>query len=262
MFLAAPLAPRARLRIPPVATSLLLAANLAVAAWTVTSTRALDGERVRAAARFGAVAGETSRLHAVRGAALGAELAAITAHDPIEALGYRAGGAESHAVSALFLHVDAGHVLLNVIVLAAAGACLEQVWGAAAVLALFLGGGACGLALDARLAPPALIVGSSAGVAALLGACFVRFRNRRLPFGFVHLEFLRPRFGSFHIAVPVVGCAWLALQSAGACADAVYGNSGVAFVSHLAGAGLGITAALCAATARRLRRRVQASQLP
>ena len=263
MFLAAPLAPRARLRIPPIATWLLLSANLAVAAWTATQTRALDVERAHAAARFGtAAADEAPRLHAVRGAALGAELAAITARDPIEALGYRTGGAESNAVSALFLHVSAAHVLLNTVALAAAGACLEQAWGAAAVLALFLGAGAFGIAFDARLAPPALLVGSSAGVAALLGACFVRFRHRRLPFGFVHLEYLRPRFGSFQIAVPVVGCAWLAVQSAGAFADAVCGDSGVAFVSHLAGAGLGIAAALGAEAVQRLRRPIQAAQLP
>ena len=260
MFLAAPLAPHARLRIPPVATSLLLSANLAAVAWTATQTRVLDSARVCAEARFGTVnTDESPRLHAVRGAALGAELAAITARDPLEALGYRSGGEESRAISALFLHVSTGHLLLNAVALAAAGACLEQVWGAAAVLGLFLGAGAFGLALDARIAPPAVLVGSSAGVAALLGACFVRFRHRRLPLGFVYLEFLRPRVGTFQIAVPVVGCAWLMLQSVGAFADAVCGDSGVAFVSHLAGAGLGIAAAIGSAAVQRLLRPVQAA---
>ncbi len=248
MFLATPLAPRARLSVAPLATGLLVSLNLAVAAWTLPQAAQLQDARLHAEAveALDPAPDMPARLHAIRRAAVGAELAAVAARDPFEVWGYRRGDSNLRALPALFVHADAGHVLVNVVALALAGACLEQVWGAVATLALFLGAGAMALGVDARLGPPGLLLGASAGAAALLGACFVRFRDRRLPFGYMHLEYLRPRFGVFHVRARVVGVVWVALQALGAAIAAARGDTNVAFVSHLAGAGAGILVAWCA----------------
>jgi len=247
MFITAPLAPRARLRTVPLATVFLVSANLAAASWTAVERAPLAGERDTARAASVVPEADTSRLATLRRAALGAELAAIDARDPVHALSYERGSLPARAVSALFVHATAMHVLTNVLVLAVAGACLEQVWGPAIVLALFVGAGTAGLVLDARCGGPGLLVGASSGVAALLGACFVRFRRRSVAFGFVHLEYLRPRWGRFQLPVAVLGLAWLVVQAMGAIADSSGGHSGVAFVAHLAGAGAGIGTALLVA---------------
>jgi membrane associated rhomboid family serine protease len=248
MFIATPLAPRARLSVAPVATGLLVLLNLAVAAWTLPQAADLRGARLHAEAVESpdGTPGVPPRLHAIRRAAVGAELAAVAARDPFEVWGFRRGDSNLRALPALFVHADASHVLVNIVALALAGACLEQVWGAAATLALFLGAGALALDIDAWVGPPGLLLGASAGAAGLLGACFVRFRNRRVPFGYMHLEYLRPRFGVFHVRAHVVGVAWVGLQAIGAALAAWRGETDIAFVSHLVGAGVGILVAWCA----------------
>ncbi len=132
MFIATPLAPRARLSIVPVATALLVTLNLAVAAWTLPQAAVLRSARTHAAAvqASDAAPDVPARLHAIRLAAVGAELAAVVARDPFEVWGYRRGDSKLRAVPALFVHADAGHVLVNVLALALAGPACPKTSGA------------------------------------------------------------------------------------------------------------------------------------
>src|SRR5262245_14044270 len=148
MFITAPLAPRARLRVPPIATAFLVAANLAAAAWTLSQSNAMAHARASAMERLGSPATAAGRMPPLRRAALAAELAAIAARDPLAVFGYERGAVAARALSALFVHADAPHVLANMIALGLAGACLEQAWGAVPTLALFLLAGAAGLVID------------------------------------------------------------------------------------------------------------------
>jgi membrane associated rhomboid family serine protease len=224
MFAVAPLAPRVRLRVAPVATLALVVGIAAAGAWSLC-TSSTGG-------------------------------AAPSDGDPLSLWGYRDGAAWVRAVSALFVHADAAHLLVNLVPLALAGACLEQVWGGAPTLVLFLAAGAVSIAFDARFAASgSLVVGASAGVSALLGACFVRFRHRRLRFAYVYLEYVRPRCGRFQLSCAAVGLLWATQQALGAAWSAWSGETQVAFASHLAGTAAGIAAACAAETARRVARR-------
>ena len=121
-----------------------------------------------------------------------------------------------------------------------------------ATLALFLAAGATGIAFDACFDPSgSLLVGASAGVSALLGACFVRFRHRRLRFAYVYLEYVRPRCGRFQVSCAVVGLLWVTQQAIGAAWNAWSGETQVAFASHLAGTAAGIAVARAAESAGR-----------
>jgi membrane associated rhomboid family serine protease len=151
-------------------------------------------------------------------------------------------------VSALFVHADALHLATNLVLLALVGAQLEQAWGPAGVLALFLAAGALSLHVDACSVPTGLVVGASGGVAALLGAYCVRFRRAHLRWRWVHLVFLRPRAGTFDVPCLVLGAVWLAQQAGGLWMARRAGDESVAFVSHLAGFALGMVAAVAVET--------------
>ena len=227
MFAIAPLAPRVEFRVVPVATLVLVVAIAAASAWIQWAT-------------------------ATAGAATAATMSDVAA-----TWGYRHGAEWPRALSALFVHADALHLFTNLVALALAGACLEQAWGGARTAFLFLIAGATAIAFDARAAGSThTIVGASAGVSALLGACFVRFRHRRVRFVYVYLEYLRPRTGRVRISCAALGVAWAAQQSLGAAWSACSGDDRVAFASHVAGTAAGIAFAMAhEARQRRLRAR-------
>jgi len=213
VFAMTPLVPRAALRVPPVATLTLVVAIAAVSAWSVGLP-----EPARQAA------GSTA---------------------PLEHWGYRAGAPWVQSLSALLVHADWLHLLANLVPLAIAGACLEQVWGGGRTFLLFFAAGSAAIAFEAVCVPSGgLIVGASAGVSALLGACFVRFRHRRLRFAYVYLEYVRPRSGRFQLSCAAIGVGWALQQAIGVIWSAASGDTSTAFVSHLAGTGVGAAVAL------------------
>jgi membrane associated rhomboid family serine protease len=259
MFLAAPTGNGRPLRVAPLATVCLVLLNVAVAAWTLPTSGRLDWERHEARLelagpvrpwgieepRFAAPGGDVARrrVEAARHGALDARLAALDAEDPFQNWCYRAGSAPWRAVSALFLHADVLHLVSNLLVLAFVGAHLEQVWGPAGILLLYLSVGALSLVVDARTGPPTFLLGASGGVAALFGAYTVRLRRHPWRCHYVHLVYLRPHAGVFDVPCFAVAALWLAQQAIGAVWMQESGEGSVAFVSHLAGFALGAAAA-------------------
>ena len=84
-------------------------------------------------------------------------------------------------------------------------------------------------------------------MAALLGAYCVRFRNQPLRWGYVHLIYLRPHFGSFNTPCLLLAALWVLQQVVGAVLATRSGDQSIAFVSHLAGFGIGAAGAAVAA---------------
>jgi membrane associated rhomboid family serine protease len=245
MFLIAPTAHGIRLRTLPAATLLLAALNLGVAAWSLPGAAQLRGERDRIEralqtderrAAFVEVAASQG-VHGLHRAALGANLAALDARDPIRILGYARDGTAWHAVTAIFVHADWLHLAVNWIPLVILGTCLEQVWGSLCVLLLFLVGGTVGMLLDGSWGPPGMLVGSSGAVATLLGACAVRFRTHPVRWGYAYVDSLRLHRGSFEIPGRLLVGLWLLQQLTGLLAHDT--SAGIAFVSHLGGFALG-----------------------
>jgi membrane associated rhomboid family serine protease len=256
MFVAVPTGHREPLRVAPLASVLLVLLNVAAAGWVLPQSDRLGWERQlvrrelappRPPAVDGAAA-DLGRRDTARRAALTARLAVLEAADPFETWGYRLGAAPWRAVSALFVHADALHLGANILFLALVGAQLEQVWGPAGLLGLFLAAGALALHVDACSAPTALVVGASGGVAALLGAYCVRFRRARLRWVYVHLVYLRPQVGRFEMPCLGLGAVWLAQQTVGLWLARRAGDDSIAFVSHLCGFGLGMLAAVLVET--------------
>jgi len=259
MFLAVPTGNGRPLRVAPLATILLVLLNVGAASWILPAAGRVASER-RIAERDLVVAtadcktstegrpqaATAARLESARAAARTARRLALDATDPFACWGYRAGAAPWRAVSALFVHTDALHLCGNLLVLALVGALLEQAWGAAGVLLLYLAAGAGSLYVDARFGPPALLLGASGAVAALFGAYCLRFRGSPLLFRYMHLVYLRPHSGSFAVPCLVVAALWLVQQVAASLIEWRSGDGGVAFVSHLVGFGLGLGAALAA----------------
>jgi len=253
MFLIAPTASGLRLRTLPAATLLLAALMLGVAAWSLPRAAQLRGERARlehgmlASEPEGAILETTSTqdLHGLRRAALGADLAALDARDPIQNWGYTRDGTAWHAVTAIFVHADWLHLAVNWIPLLVLGACIEQAWGSLCVLGLFVVGGTIGMLLDGSLGPPGLLVGSSGAVATLLGACAVHFRSRPVRWGYAYVDSLRLHRGNFEVPLTLLVGLWLLQQMTGLLARDP--ASGIAFVSHLGGFALGASFAAVAA---------------
>ena len=258
MFLAAPTGNGRTLRVAPLATVCLVLLDVGVAAWTIPMSGRLDWERREArlelagparpwgieAPRFAVPGGDgVRRVEAARHGALDARLAVLDAEDPFQNWCYRAGSAPWRAVSALFLHADVLHLVSNLLVLAFVGAHLEQVWGPAGLLLLYLSAGALSLVVDARTGPPTFLLGASGGVAALFGAYTVRLRRHPWRCRYVHLVYLRPHTGAFDVPCFAVAALWLAQQAIGAVWMRESGDGTVAFVSHLAGFALGAAVA-------------------
>jgi membrane associated rhomboid family serine protease len=257
MFLFAPTGNGLRLRAVPVATAVLAALQLVVAAWTLPQIErarvACDADALpHSVSRTGSVAAvatrtaATSELQALNHAARDAERRAVAATDPTESWGYRRGSVAWRAVSALFVHADALHLVANLIFLLVAGAFLEQVWSPGRVFALYILAGPAALMLESSIGPADVVLGSSGAVAALLGACCVLFQRRPVRCAYVYFEYLRPRRGRFEIPASLLAGAWVVQQLVGAAVSLVTGDYSIAYVSHLGGFALGALAALVA----------------
>jgi membrane associated rhomboid family serine protease len=176
-------------------------------------------------------------------AAQAAQSDLVAALDPFEHWGFRRGDSPARAVTALFVHADALHLLANIVLLAVLGAYLEQAWGAAGFLLLFLIGGALSLHVDAAAGSPTIVLGASGGVAALLGAYCIVYRRHPIRWGTMYFVFLRPHFGSFRMPCLLLGLGWMALQAVGWLLARRAGDDSIAFVSHLVGFGAGVAVA-------------------
>lgn len=254
MFFAVPTGNGVPLRSAPLACALLVCVQIAVAAWTMPRAERQRWERARLERE---AALDVATTHPARDAAWRAERAAradlVTALDPFEHWGFRRGDTPAHAVTALFVHADALHLLANIVLLAVLGAYLEQAWGAVGFLLLFLIGGALSLHADAAAGPPNIVLGASGGVAALLGAYCVVYRRHPIRWGTMHFVFLRPHFGSFRMPCILLGLGWLGLQAIGWLLARHAGDDSIAFLSHLVGfgAGAGVAVAVDCLTALR-----------
>jgi len=256
VFLFAPTGNGLRLRTVPVATALLAVLHLVIAAWTLPQSERLreigDVDALpRHVARTGSFATTGARtaapeLQAIRHAADDAHQAALRASDPLENWGYRRDDATWHAVSALFVHANALHLVANLVFLLVAGAFLEQVWSPLRTFTLYVAAGSLALILESFTGPPNVVLGASGAVAALLGACCVLFRDRPVRCVYVYFEYLRPRRGSFQLPCLALAAVWLVQQFAGVIIGQVTGDFSIAYVSHLGGFALGATAALVA----------------
>lgn len=262
MFFVAPLGNGLAWCRAPWGTVLLLCANILVAAWVLPASERLRWERLQVE-REGvvAVAGPISPgLERARREVRAARLAEVATEDPFECYGYRRGARPGRALTALFVHADPLHLCANLLFLAFLGAWLEQAWGVAGPVLLYVGAGAAALAADAHFGSPGLVVGGSGGVAAILGAYCVVFRRRPLRLGYAHLVYLRPHFGTVALPVWVLGIVWTVQQAVGFALAQRSGETGIAFVSHLAGFALGCAAAWLVAA--RTRPSLEAPQLP
>jgi membrane associated rhomboid family serine protease len=245
VLLFAPVDIGVRMRAIPWATLAIAVLLLSVAGWCLPRAAQVHSQRRATEARLlHAARGSDERLAGLRRAALLAGVETLAARDPVRAWGFRAGQPRERAALALFVHASWGHLAANLIGLLVAGILAEQVLGASAVLLLFVLGGSAALWIDAATGSPGTLAGASAGISVLLGACFVLFRDRRVSFRYIHMEYLRPRAGTFAVACPLLAALWLAQQVAGFAASTPAGSGDIAYTAHLAGAALGAGAAL------------------
>ena len=254
MFFAVPIGNGVPLRSAPLACALLVCTQIAVAAWTMPRA---DRQRWQRARLEREAALDVATAHPARDAAWHAAQAAqrdlVTALDPFEHWGFRRGDSPARAITALFVHADALHLTANILLLAILGAYLEQAWGAAGFLLLFLIGGALSLHADAAAGPPNIVLGASGGVAALLGAYCIVYRRHPIRWGTLHFVFLRPHFGSFRMPCVLLGFGWIGLQALGWMLARREGDDSIAFLSHLVGFGAGAAVAAVVAGITALR---------
>jgi membrane associated rhomboid family serine protease len=254
MFFALPIGNGVPLRSVPLACALVLCVQVACAAWTLPRAATQRCERARLAREATLdVAAPAPALDAAWRAAHAARGAVVDAQDPFEHWGFRRGDGPLHAVPALFVHADALHLVANLVLLAVLGAYLEQAWGAAGFLLLFLIGGAASLHADAAAGPPTIVLGASGGVAALLGAYCIVYRRHPIRWGTLHFIYLRPHVGSFRMPCAWVGIGWIALQVVGWILARRAGDTSIAYLSHLIGFGCGVVAAAVVAAVSALR---------
>lgn len=148
-------------------------------------------------------------------------------------------------VTALLMHGSLLHVGLSVLFLWVIGGRLERSLGPLPLLGLYALGGAVSTAALVALAPdlPIATIGASGAVAALVGACLVRFPRESLTY--------------FALPVPVLAGAWVGAQALIArldLAQPVAGAGGdVAYVAPLAGLVAGMLCARLAVGAGRRR---------
>ncbi len=172
------------------------------------------------------------------------------------------------AVSAMFLHGNLWHLLVNLLFLWIFGANVEDRLGHARYLGFYLGGGLVATYVFAVLNPDSLVpmVGASGAIAAVLGAYLICFPRARVltyvPFPLYLLALLLPgiRIRSFWLIFAIVGMpawvllgGWFALQLV-AAQDPASGG-GVAYEAHAAGFVIGMVLILVLDRRRRARGR-------
>jgi membrane associated rhomboid family serine protease len=152
------------------------------------------------------------------------------------------------AVSAMFLHGNLLHLLVNLLFLWIFGANVEDRLGHARYLGFYLGGGIIATYAHAVLNPASAIpmVGASGAIAAVLGAYLICFPRARVltyvPFPLYLLALVLPgiRIRSFWLIFAIVAMpawvllgGWFAVQLVAAQDPAAAG--GVAYEAHAAG---------------------------
>jgi membrane associated rhomboid family serine protease len=174
--------------------------------------------------------------------------------------GYERGAAAWRAVSALFVHADALHLVGNLVFLLVAGAFLEQVWSPGRTFALYVIAGPVALLLESWIGP-ADVRCSELRAPWRRCSALAAFSSRdaRCAAPYVYLEYLRPRRGTFEIPSWVLAAAWIVQQLVGIAVSLVTADYSIAYVSHLGGFALGALAALAT---RRLDRGLPLSSSP
>lgn len=214
--------------------------------------------------QWGAVPQELLRLQAVGIDAMAARIpgAGVCAFDAVDK------SVPASALSAMFLHGNLWHLLVNLLFLWIFGANVEDRLGHLRYLGFYLGGGLLATYAFAVLNPGGLVpmVGASGAIAAVLGAYLVCFPRARVlayvPFPLYLLALLLPglRIRSFWLIFAIVSMpAWLLLggwflvqlQSAREPAT----GGGVAYEAHVAGFVAGLLLVLLLDRSRRRRGR-------
>lgn len=198
----------------------------------------------------------------------------------VEAVAERAGAAAqcdfaavdksvpASAVTAMFLHGNLWHLLVNLLFLWIFGANVEDRLGHARFLGFYLGGGLVATAAFAVLNPASLVpmVGASGAIAAVLGAYLICFPRARVltyvPFPLYLLALLLPgiRIHSFWLIFAIVSMpAWLVLggwfaAQLVAAQDPAAGGA-IAYEAHAAGFVAGVVLILLLDRGRRRRGR-------
>jgi membrane associated rhomboid family serine protease len=150
-------------------------------------------------------------------------------------------------VTSAFVHDGWLHLIGNLIFLWLVGAALEDRWGRARFAAFYLAGAVASALAFGLLyrGPPAILVGASGAISALMGAFLVNFARMKIHFLYV-LGFAigRASVPAF-VALPL----WLGEQGFYAWLESSLGVTlGVAFTAHIAGFVFGVVGALVART--------------
>jgi membrane associated rhomboid family serine protease len=135
----------------------------------------------------------------------------------------------------MFLHAGWGHLLGNFLFLYVSAPYIEDAWGAARFLALYLVGGIVAGLGQAVLDPSSTvpIIGASGAVAACMGALCVQFPRRRVRIFYWFIRFA----GTFFLPVWLWGGLWFAKELLDFALFGAHG--GVALGAHLAGFAFG-----------------------
>jgi len=142
----------------------------------------------------------------------------------------------SGLVGHMFLHGGFLHLLFNMVFLWAVGCVLEDRWGTALFLPLYLGLGIAAAAAHAAWTPDSVepAVGASGAVAGLMGAFAVQQARTRLRIALVYALGLVPRVRLMSVPAAVFLLAWFAEQLFWGLLDPGM-KTGIAFSAHLGG---------------------------
>jgi membrane associated rhomboid family serine protease len=140
--------------------------------------------------------------------------------------------------TSMFMHAGWMHLLGNMLFLWLSGGSLEDRWGRAFFLILYLVSGVAATLIHAAMTPRSDIplVGASGAIAGLMGAFLIRLTTTRIRF-FYWLFFFR---GTFHAPAWVMLPLWLLQQLFMARTGT---EGGVAVWAHIGGFGLGAVVA-------------------
>lgn len=143
--------------------------------------------------------------------------------------------------SANFSHANYSHLLGNIFFLLCFGLHLEMAFGVFMTGLTFLLGGLFGLFVESMfLAPGMVLLGSSAGVSAILGGYVVMFWKARMKFLFSLTGlYYKPYYLSVAWTVPI----FYILNDIIGMVTRASGGGGVAHLSHLGGMAIGMAAA-------------------
>jgi membrane associated rhomboid family serine protease len=151
-------------------------------------------------------------------------------------------------LSHMFLHAGLGHLIGNLLFLYIAAPYVEDRWGRAPFLLLYLAGGALAGAAQVLLDPSSTvpIVGASGAVAVCIGAFSVQFPSRRVRMAY---WFMIRYYGTFSVPAWLWGGLWFARE---VLSLVVVGpGSGIAFGAHVGGFLVGATVAAIVVTRER-----------